>query len=64
MEFRACGIFFKLTILVLYFLRPKSAVFQMSESVELNISSTLRFLKAYHEDMLNCLRADLSGRIA
>ncbi len=57
MEFRACGIIFKLTNLVLDFQRPKSAIFKMSETAESNISFTLRFLKAYHENVLNCLRA-------
>ncbi len=53
-EFRACGILFKITIEVLYFQRPKSAVFQMSEIIESNLSFTLRLLKAYHENVLNC----------
>ncbi len=57
MEFRACGIFFKLTILVLDFEGPKSAVLQMSETVESNISSTLRFLKTYHENVLNWFKS-------
>ncbi len=55
---RSFGMTFESTgFRVLDFLRPKSAVFQMSESVESNISFTLRFLKAYYESMLNCLRA-------
>ncbi len=48
---------FSFWILVLDFQRPKSAVLQMSETVESNISFTLRFFKAYHENVLNCLRA-------
>ncbi len=60
-EFKDCGIFFKLTILVLHLQRPKSVVFQMSETVQSNISFTIRFLKAYHEKCVKLLKGLLEG---
>ncbi len=53
--------FFKLKILVCILQRPKSAVFQMSETVESNISFTLMFLKAYHEKCVKLLKGLLEG---
>ncbi len=49
--------FLKLAILILDFQGPKSAVFQMFETVESNISFTFRFLKTYHENVLNWFKS-------
>ncbi len=49
------------SILVCILQRPKSTVFQMSETVESNISFTLRFLKAYHKKCVKLLKGLLEG---